>query len=351
MFRYNSVYVRCWVALVGMEIAGKRLSIVVPVYNEAGNVPHLVARLRRVLMGLGLPSEILLIDDGSRDETWDTIQETVRTSDAGPDRVASRIIGCRLSRNFGHQGALLAGYSVASGDAVISMDGDLQHPPEVVPKLVAKWQEGYEIVNTTRIDSERIPWFKRVSSDLFYKVFSALADVDLERGSSDFRLLDRKVLEQMMRLRENTPFLRGTVEWVGFRKAVVAFQVGDRFSGRTKYTLRRMLRFAGAAVVSHSVVPLRLGVWIGTFTSLAACLELIYVVTMWLTGRTVPGWASILIIQSAFFGVVFVLLGVIGIYLAEIFRLLQSRPNFIIAELLEKHRSDEAVFSAKELVR
>jgi dolichol-phosphate mannosyltransferase len=320
------------------------ISVVVPLYNEVGNVGPLLARLHGVLSSCAPSYEIILVDDGSRDGTWKAITQLVAaTAPIGQasGTATGTVIGCRLSRNFGHQAALLAGLNTARGDAVITMDGDLQHPPEVIPDLIAQWHAGFDIVGTQRLDGGQTSAFKRVTSRYFYRLFSALTEVDLHEGSSDFRLVDRKVLRQIIALRDNSLFLRGTVEWLGFNKTVIPYQVAERFSGQSKYNFIKMLRFAGSAVVSHSTVPLRAGVWIGIAMSLLACFEIVYVIAMTYAGRTVPGWSSILIIQSFFFGILFILTGIMGIYMAGIYRMLQSRPNFIVADRIASTADSE----------
>lgn len=302
-----------------------RLSVVVPAYNEAGNIGHLVERLCRVFEDVAGDKEIVIVDDGSFDGTWECIGRAARE--------CSFVRGFRLSRNFGHQNALLAGLHQARGSAVVSMDADLQHPPEAIPELLAKWEDGFEIVNTRRDgEGEVNSPFKRLSSKYFYRIFSALSEVDIAEGSSDFRLIDRRALDALLDFRDSDLFLRGAVQWLGFRTATLSFSLGERHAGVSKYNLKRMLRFAMSAIVSYSSKPLRLGIWFGLFTAFMAFCELVYILVQYSLGRTVPGWASILGVTSLLFGVLFVLLGIIGIYLADIHKTLRSRPQFIIAE-------------------
>ena len=202
----------------------KFLSVVIPVYNEEGNIPELCRQVTDVLRSLDVRYEILLVDDGSNDGTWSAICE----GSSGYDEIE----GIRLSRNFGHQHALLAGLSHARGDAVISMDGDLQHPPQMIPSLFEKGEEGFDIVNTVREDDATTSRFKKMTSSCFYKLFSSMTGVGLTQGSSDFRLIDARVLEVLFEFRDVDIFLRGAVQWLGFRCATVPYNANRRFSGK-----------------------------------------------------------------------------------------------------------------------
>jgi dolichol-phosphate mannosyltransferase len=300
------------------------LSVVVPVCNEEGNVSLLVERLMRALATVPAPPEIIIVDDGSRDGTWRAIQRA--TEQYGTVR------GLRLARNFGHQHALLAGLAHARGAAIVTMDGDLQHPPELLPALFDAWRAGYRIVRTERVDDGVASPFKRASSRWFYRAFSALAEIEIRQGMSDFRLIDRAVLADVLRFNDKDIFLRGIVEWLGYEVTTIPFRVERRHSGQTKYPLARMLRFASGAIVSFSTKPLRLGIWIGLLTGGAALCELLYVVLQYFRGQTVPGWASIISVMSLLFAVLFFVLGVIGMYVARIHEVLQNRPRYVIAE-------------------
>lgn len=300
------------------------VSIVCPCHNEEANVGPLVERIRRVLAGTGTTFEIILVDDGSSDGTWQSIK-TVADKHQSVD-------GLRLSRNFGHQSALLAGLSRARGAAVVSMDSDLQHPPEVIPKLLEAWRQGAQIVSTRRLDRGVASPLKRGSSRLFYRVFSFMAGIDMEEGSSDFRLLDRQVLDVLMQFAGNDKFLRGSVQWMGFRSATIPYEAGARLSGQTKYNLRRMIRFAAVAVTSFSDRPLRAGIWLGAVVGVLALGELLYVLMIALSGAAVPGWASTVGVMSFLFAILFVMVGIIGVYIARIHSMLQGRPEFIVTE-------------------
>ncbi|MFO1352949.1 MAG: glycosyltransferase family 2 protein [Gammaproteobacteria bacterium] len=302
------------------------LSVVIPLLNEEGNVEALLTRLLPVLRGLAVPYEIVLVDDGSRDQTWDAIRRCAVN--------IPEIKGLALSRNFGHQHALLAGLTHARGAAIVSMDGDLQHPPEVIPELLTAWRQGYKVVNAIRQDQGVNSTFKRLTSKYFYWIFSKLADVHIAEGSSDFRLIDRQVQEQLERFNDVDLFLRGAVQYIGLPSTTVHFALDNRFAGRSKYNLRRMGKLAAGAVVSFSTKPLRIGIWLGVLMSGLAFVELIYVLVRYLQGATVSGWASIMGVLSLLFGMLFVMLGIIGTYLASIHRALQDRPRFIVKEML-----------------
>lgn len=300
------------------------LSVVVPMFNEQTNVAPFVEAVTGVLAGAAIDHEILLVDDGSSDGTWAAIVELARRQPS--------VRGISLSRNFGHQGALLAGLNHARGRAVITMDGDLQHPPEALPELLVAWRAGYKVVNTRRLDSEDTTYFKRLTSRGFYWLFSRLTGVTMEAGSSDFRLLDRDAVEALTRLGDADPFIRGLVSWLGFNTKTIPYQARRRHSGVPKFTLKKMVRLSSGAMLSFSAFPLRLGIGIGFVTSALAFVELCYIFYTYLNGHVVPGWASVMTVMSLMFGVLFVLLGIIGTYLAKVYEILKKRPRFVVGE-------------------
>lgn len=300
------------------------ISVVVPVFNEADNVAPLVDELAATLRSEAQDFELILVDDGSHDATWQRIAEAHES--------VPEVKGLSLLRNFGHQGAMLAGLAHASGRAVVTMDGDLQHPPAVVPRLLAAWREGHRVVHTRRRDGGDGGWFKRRSSRLFYRMFSFLSGIEIPPGSSDFRLLDATVVDQILRMGDPDPFLRGMVRWLGAEGVTVEFEARPRAGGKSKFRLGRMLRLAASGVVSFSTVPLRVGIWLGLITSALAFAEIAYIAVQYWRGRTVPGWASLLTVVSFMFGILFILLGVLGLYLASIHRAVRHRPPFLVGD-------------------
>lgn len=312
-----------------------KLSIVIPAYNEAQNLKELHARLRVVLSELAMPHEIVFVDDGSSDGTW--------TGILALNAVDQTVKGVRLSRNFGHQYALLAGLRHAVGDAVIAMDADLQHPPEVILLLVREWQKGNKIVNTLRLDPKDFSFAKKILARGFYRLFSLLSGVKLEHGMADFRLLDRQVVDELLKFREEGLFLRGLVQWIGYPSSSVRFQSEPRFSGVTKYTLYRMLKFAWHGVSSFSIVPLRIGVLLGIVTSLASfywLAEALYIRLV--TGTAVPGWASTVGILSLLFGIQFIFLGLLGEYIGRILVQVRQRPLYLVADTVGIGKSGQS---------
>ena len=306
-----------------------QFSIVVPAYNEEGNLWHLYEALDRVLEGVRW--EVIFVDDGSSDSTWDTIVALRHADD--------RVKGIRLSRNFGHQYALFAGLARAEGEAVICMDADLQHPPRVIPTLIDQWHKGMKVVHTLRIDPEDFSLFKRLTARVYYKLFSFLSGVELKQGMADFRLLDRQVVNNIIQFPEQGLFLRGLVQWVGYPSSEVQYRSEKRRIGTSKYTFWKMVQFAWNGIASFSLVPLRLGIAIGIVTSAGAFAELVYVIyARYFLPGVVPGWASALGWVSLLFGILFILIGILGEYIGRILIEARGRPRFLVEEEIGLHR-------------
>jgi polyisoprenyl-phosphate glycosyltransferase len=302
------------------------ISVVIPAYNEERNLEVLYANVREVLVAdVGDDWELVFVDDGSTDRTWEVLS-TLSAADV-------HVRGVRLSRNFGHQSALMAGLAAARGRAVITMDADLQHPPSLLPQLVRKWREGFQIVHAVRRDPPDLSWFKRTTSRLYYKLFTFMSGVAIEPGSADFRLLDRQVLDEILKFEEEGLFLRGLVHWVGYATATVPFECGERHAGVSKYNLRRMLTLGWHGMSSFSLVPLRIGIAIGLLSSTLAFLWTAYaIVGWWVDDAIVPGWASSVAVSSFLFGVLFAFLAVLAEYVGRIAVEVRRRPRFLVRE-------------------
>lgn len=299
------------------------LSVVIPVYNEEGNLGQLYSRLTSVLNSMDLGYEIIFIDDGSTDESLEIIEELER-SDPHVRLIA-------FSRNFGHQAAITAGMDHAKGQACIMLDADLQHPPELIPELVAKWRQGYDVVYTVRSATKKINYSKRAGSAIFYWLLGKVGKIDLSKNSADFRLLDRKVLDEMSKLREKSRFVRGLVSWVGFDQASIEYSAPARVSGQSKYSFRKMVRFAVDGIVSFSSFPLYLAAYLGVLVSGLAFIYGVYVLYMGLfTGRAISGWSSIMLVVLLFGGVQLISLGIIGTYLSRLYDESKKRPIYIV---------------------
>ncbi len=301
----------------------KRVSIVVPVYNEEDNIAHFVQSVEKVMETLPYAYEILFIDDGSRDRSREILREM-----GGRDPHVQSIF---LARNAGHQVALTCGTDHADGDAVITMDGDMQHPPELLPVLLAKWEAGYEIVQTVRLTTEGASLFKRLTSKYYYRLLNAMTDVEIQEGGSDFRLMDRKAVLALRRYHEHARFIRGIVGAMGFRKTTVEFVAPERFAGQSKFSLHKMISFALDGILAYSVQPLRAAFYVGICSALLAVLLFLHVLYETLRGETVAGWSTIVVCSLFFGGMQMMMLGVCGEYIARILQEVKNRPLYLIA--------------------
>ncbi|GAB1405397.1 glycosyltransferase family 2 protein [Lentimicrobium sp.] len=299
------------------------VSVVVPCLNEQHNIPVLYNQLLNILQQYS-SYEILFVDDGSSDDSLSGIRQLAENDE--------NVRYIALSRNFGHQHALKAGLDHARGECVISLDADLQHPPELIPLLIEKWQEGYDVVNTLRGEQKSLPLSKRFTSATYYRLVNALSEVDIKQGSADFRLLDRKVVDVLKQLNEHYLFLRGLIPWLGFRQTQIPFEPAVRHSGKTKYSPVRMLRFALDGITSFSSRPLYLSIALGGTIAGLAFLYGIYALYLYLfTSAALPGWTSTTASVLFIGGIQLIMIGIIGIYLGKLFIENKKRPNYIIA--------------------
>lgn len=302
------------------------ISIIIPCFNEEDNIELLYKKLVSVLNDTGMEFELIYIDDGSTDNSLMKMRNIID--------VDSRVRVLEFSRNFGHQSAIFAGLEHADGDAVIMMDADLQHPPELIPKLIEKWKQGFDIVYTVRNDPPDISLFKKLTSNIFYKLINLLAEIHLPANSADFRLFDKKVVLQFRSLTEKSKFLRGLVSWVGFKQCAVFYDAMPRMSGQSKYTLIRMIRFALDGIISFSVFPLRISTFFGLVVSFVSFIYAAYAIYIKLfTHTALPGWTSVLVSVLFLGGVQLLSLGVIGEYLDRIYKETKSRPLYILRNI------------------
>lgn len=304
----------------------KSIAIVIPSYNEATNIDVLVNALNETVSNLNYDFKFVFVDDGSSDDTIAILREK--------SKLQSNIFYVELSRNFGHQNALKAGIDLVKNDAdaIISMDGDMQHPPKIIPKLIQKWEEGYEVVYTIREEDKKLSYFKNKSSNMFYGLMNKLSDIKFEPGTADFRLIDKKVAQVFSDFNENELFIRGIINWVGFKQFAINYEPNERFSGKSKYTFGKMMRFAIQGITSFSTKPLSMAIILGISLSVLAFIFYIgYVIYSIYYGHVISGWASVITTVVFFGGLNLVVLGIIGVYIGKLFMQSKGRPNYLIS--------------------
>jgi glycosyltransferase involved in cell wall biosynthesis len=305
----------------------KMISVVVPVFNEEEVIGLFHRRTSDVLASIeDLDYEIVFIDDGSHDGSW---QKLAALACNDPHL---RLL--KFSRNFGHQIAITAGVDEARGDCVVVIDSDLQDPPEVIPLMVAEWRKGFDVVYGVRSEREGETAMKLMTASLFYRLLGRLTNVQIPANVGDFRLMSRRVVEQLRLLREKDRFVRGLVSWVGFRQTGVTYHRQARQAGETKYPLQKMVKFAFDGITSFSTAPLRLATWLGYLAAALAVLYLISVFVQRAMGITVEGWATIMVAMLFLGSVQLICLGILGEYLGRIFNEVKPRPMYVIEERL-----------------
>ena len=303
-------------------------SIIAPNYNEARSIPEFYRRIRSVMDSLGEPWELVWVDDGSTDGSTELLRELA----ADDPRVRPVI----FARNFGHEIAVTAGLDYSRGQAVIMMDSDLQDPPELLPELIAKWREGYEIAYAVRTGREGETWFKLFTASLFYRIIARITDVNIPMDVGNFRLMDRKVVDVLKGMRERHRFIRGMSVWVGFRQVGVPYQRAARFAGETKYPLKKMLRLALNAITSFSYFPLQVATYLGFFSAGLAIIAIPIVIAMRLYGsQAFFGQATTLIAVLFLGGVQLISLGILGEYIGRLYDEAKGRPLYIVREAPE----------------
>lgn len=318
-----------------MSTQAHQVSIVIPLYNEALIIRSLVDRIEGAMKPLGISYELILVNDGSTDATEQAITECRAEH--------PNIFYINLSRNFGHHNAIRAGLDYAHGECVIMMDGDLEHPPELLPALIREWQNGFYIVNTKRIDTSHQSYFKKKSSTLFYKILNALSGLHIEDGSADFRLIDRKIVNIIRKLNEPDLFMRGIVHWLGFKETSLEYVRGERYAGSTKYTKKKMLRLAIYGITAFSTKPLYLSVYMGLFFIFLSSLLVPYVLWSYFFGSVEKGWSSMMLVIGFFGGLQLMNIGIIGVYLGNVFKQSKQRPHYFIESSNIQSANDDLI--------
>jgi glycosyltransferase involved in cell wall biosynthesis len=298
------------------------ISCVVPVYNEEAVVSAFIEALSEELAELSERFEIILVDDGSRDHT---VEKIIPYTSQGHVKLLA------LSRNFGKEIALTAGIEHASGDVVIMLDADFQHPVEVLRQLLKHWAEGYDMVYGARIDRENETWLKRQFANLFYWLMKKMTKIDMPNNAGDFRLMDRKIIEALKQFPERTRFMKGLYAWVGFKKIAVPYEVQARAAGKSSWGFSRLTELAITGITSFSDVPLRVWGWIGFFISLISLIYAIYIITVTLIyGADLPGFPTMVVAIMFFGGVQLLSVGILGEYIARIFTEVKQRPKYLL---------------------
>jgi len=305
------------------------VDLVIPVYNEEGVVEQTYAEICQVIDGSPHKFNIYYIDDGSEDGTVASLNALAEKD--------KRVVVLELSRNFGHQAALTAGLDAAQGDFVISMDADGQHPPEMIPQMVALLEQGYDIVQAQRVEDGALS-FKQVTSAAFYKLINTISGTEMVPGAADFRGMSRQAVDALKSMPEYHRFLRGMVSAMGYKSVILPYHETKRVAGRTKYSLGKMFRLAMDAIFSFSLVPLYIGMSAGVMFLCLAALEMVYVYSFWLKGDTstlAPGWSSLMFVILIASGVILIVLGFIGVYIGYIFQQVKQRPVYHLKKRAE----------------
>ncbi len=303
------------------------LTLILPIYNEEGNIEEVYKRSTEVLKSFKKPYEIIFINDGSRDSSISMLRELAKKDEA--------IKVLNFSRNFGHQIAITAGLDYASGEAVIIMDADLQDKPEVIPEMVKEWQKGFDVIYGRR-KTRKDTIFKKYTAWLFYRAINKLANIDIPLDTGDFRLMDRKVVDEMVKLREHSRFMRGLTSWCGFNQTAVYFDRDERRFGVTNYPLKKMIKFALDGITAFSYVPLKLSTYLGFVAAfIGFCYGVFEIIKKIIApSSNVPGWTSLIIIVLFIGGIQLIILGIVGEYIGRIYTEAQNRPLYVVRDAI-----------------
>ncbi|PKG21822.1 glycosyltransferase family 2 protein [Niallia nealsonii] len=317
-----------------------KYSIIIPVFNEEQVIEHTYERLKIVLDSTAETYELLFINDGSRDSTVDILKHLGKTD--------NHIKIIDFSRNFGHQIAITAGMDYAKGDAIIIIDADLQDPPELILEMIEKWKNGYDVVYAKRTARKGETFFKKQTAALFYRTLRAMTDIEIPIDTGDFRLIDRKVCEQMQNVHERNRFVRGLVSWVGFKQTAVEYERDERYAGETKYPLKRMLKLSIDGITSFSYKPLKIANYLGAALSTIGFIYMLVVLYQKLfTTTTITGWSSIIVIQLFFSGIILMMLGVMGEYVGRIYDEAKNRPLYIVQDVYSVENQTKTIVTTK----
>ncbi|HHW00873.1 MAG TPA: glycosyltransferase [Clostridiaceae bacterium] len=300
-------------------------SVVVPLYNEELVINETYRVLKKVMDSTGEPYEIILVNDGSYDRTLEISKQICK------ENKNVRLVS--FSRNFGHQAAITAGMEFACGQAIIVIDADLQDPPEVILEMIKKWKEGFDVIYGQRVERQGESFFKRATAKIYYRVLKYMSDVDMPVDAGDFRLIDRKVCDALNKLPERNRYVRGLISWLGFRQTSVKFVRKERFAGETKYSFKKMLKFAFDGITAFSHKPLKISGYLGFFISLSSFIYFVVIIyRMLFTDNMVPGWIILAVIVLFVNGVILLMLGTLGEYIGRIYDEAKGRPLYVLDE-------------------
>jgi dolichol-phosphate mannosyltransferase len=305
----------------------QRISLVIPALNEERNISLVFKQVSGLLEGLGLNPEFIFVNDGSQDGTWSEIEKLCREH--------PNVQGVNLTRNFGHAVALEVGLNFATGDAIVMLDADLQHPPALIPELINEWRKGFEVVNTIRLRTAGVSRVKSLSSRIFYRFINSISELDLSEGEADFRLISKRVNESLKQLPESPKFYRGLINWLGFPTSKVEFSAPERLHGKSSYNVNKMLEFARLGITSFSKKPLKIIATVGsalTAFSLLA-LSIVVFVKLFVNQDFFSGLSILVLFLALVTGVMITFQGIMALYLVDIFQTAKGRPSFVIKEV------------------
>lgn len=311
----------------------EKISVVIPMYFEEEVAEECYSRLRAVMLENSIDYEFVFINDGSTDDTLPILQSFAEVDPA------VKIIN--FARNFGHQTAVTAGIDYATGNAIVIIDADLQDPPEVIPQLIAKWKEGYDVVYAKRKKRAGETKFKLLTAKYFYKTLNYLSDIDIPKDTGDFRIIDAKVADVFRQMPERNRFVRGMISWIGFNQTFIEYERDERFAGETKYPFKKMIKFASDGIIAFSSKPLRLVLLLGSISVFISFALLLYALIVKIFGfKAVDGWTSIMVAITFFSGIQMISLGIVGQYIARIYDESKNRPIYVVSTTMNVEKKE-----------